>query len=259
MIFTEVHQYTGKAMRIVSLVPSITELLHYLELNEEVVGITKFCIHPESWFRNKIRVGGTKNIDIQIIEYLKPDLIIANKEENVKDQVNLLKNKFEIFLTDVGNLKDNIGMIENIGFLCNKIDEAANLVVAIRKEFSMLTTFKKPLIKTAYLIWKDPLMTIGGDTFVNDMLFQAGFKNIFSDMSRYPEVSIPELQLKKPDLIFLSSEPYPFKQSHADWLQQLIPDAKIMLVDGEMFSWYGSHLLQAPVYFNSLRNQLNIG
>ncbi len=238
--------------RIISLVPSQTELLHDLGLEAETIGITKFCIHPGEWFRSKIRIGGTKALHIEKITALDPDLIIANKEENVKEQVEALAEKFPVFVTDVNDLPTALQMIDDIGSLTGKTTPALSLIEKIKTGFSNLP---KPVIrpKTAYMIWKDPWMTIGGDTFIHNMLEAAGFENIFGNKTRYPEINIIELSTMNCELVLLSSEPYPFKQKHIDEIQALLPGTKILLVDGEMFSWYGSRLLHAPGYFNRLR------
>ena len=241
--------------RIISLVPSQTELLFDLGLNEQVVGITKFCVHPPEWFHAKIRVGGTKKIHPDIIHQLQPDLIIANKEENVKEQVDECAKHYPVWVSDVNSLADAYGMIEQVGLITGKAEKSKEIVTSIKKEFSQLRDVQSPLGAggTCYLIWNDPYMTVGGDTFIHSMLEVCGFKNIFSDKTRYPQVTIEELRIANCQLLLLSSEPFPFKQKHIDQLQPLLPSTKIMLVDGEMFSWYGSHLLHSPRYFKELR------
>lgn len=254
--------------RIVSLVPSQTELLYYLGLEQETVGITKFCIHPSNWFQNKVKVGGTKKIDIEKIKKLQPDLIIANKEENVKEQVEALSASFPVWVTDVNTLQDALQMINHVGILTQREQAAHNLLRDIKNGFSKISNNKKhpsspainsSLIPTCYLIWKDPYMTIGSDTFINDIMLQAGLKNVFAERKRYPEVSISDIKNTNCELLLLSSEPYPFKQKHLYELQNLLPDVKIVLADGEMFSWYGSRLLKAPDYFIKLLTSINIG
>jgi ABC-type Fe3+-hydroxamate transport system substrate-binding protein len=241
--------------RIISLVPSQTELLFDLGLNEEVIGITKFCVHPEHWFKTKTRVGGTKQLHLEKIKGLQPDLIIANKEENVQSQIEELSKDFPVWVSDVNNLNDALEMIESIGEIVNKQSKAKETADQIGKSFAQFQTQNSKL-QTCYLIWKDPYMTIGGDTFINDMLSHAGFENLFQYQTRYPEVTIGELQTLNCQLLLLSSEPFPFKQKHVDELQPLLPNSKIILVDGEMFSWYGSRLLKAPAYFQQLQNQV---
>ena len=255
--------------RIISLVPSQTELLYSLGLDKEVVGITKFCVHPEQWFRGKTRVGGTKQIKPDIIHELKPDLIIANKEENVKEQIEELIKHYPVWISDVNNPGDAYAMIEQVGMLTDKSDAAKEIADQIRSRFSRLTTIDYRLktqpsrlptpdsrLNTIYLIWQKPYMTVGGDTFIHSMMETAAFKNMFADKSRYPEITIDDLRIINCELLLLSSEPFPFKQKHIDELQPLLPNTKILLVDGEMFSWYGSRLLYAADYFRQLRKML---
>jgi len=241
--------------RIISLVPSQTELLYDIGLNEEVIGITKFCVHPEHWFKTKTRVGGTKQLHLQKIKELRPDLIIANKEENVREQIEELAKDFPVWISDVNHLSDAIDMIESIGQITNNQSTANTIIDQIKTAFTQLQTLNSQL-QTCYLIWKDPYMTVGGDTFINEMMKCAGFQNAFESRQRYPEISIEQLQTIQCDYLLLSSEPFPFKQKHVDELQPLLPNTKIILVDGEMFSWYGSRLLKAPLYFQQLQNQV---
>jgi ABC-type Fe3+-hydroxamate transport system substrate-binding protein len=245
--------------RIISLVPSQTELLFDLGLDEQIAGITKFCIHPPEWFYTKTRVGGTKKLHIDISHQLQPDLIIANKEENVKEQVEECAKNYPVWVSDVNNLVDAYEMIEQIGLITDKTNESKEIITLIKKGFSQLRNIHSPLgaAGTSYLIWNDPYMTVGGDTFIAAMLEAAGFKNIFSDKTRYPEVTVEELKIAGCQLLLLSSEPFPFKQKHIDQLQPLLPHTKIILVDGEMFSWYGSHLLNAPRYFKELQQSIS--
>jgi ABC-type Fe3+-hydroxamate transport system substrate-binding protein len=238
--------------RIISLVPSQTELLSDLGLEEEVIGITKFCVHPQKWFREKQRIGGTKNVHLQKIISLQPDLIIANKEENVKEQIEELATHFPVWVSDVNNLKDAYGMMQSIGEITNRKEAVQKLTTNIRHNFTHLPTPNIQL-PTAYLIWKNPYITVGGDTFIHHLLETAGFQNLFADQQRYPQISIEDLKRANCRLLLLSSEPYPFKQKHVVELQEHLPDTKILLVDGEMFSWYGSRLLQAPAYFQNLQ------
>lgn len=241
---------THPARRIVSLVPSQTELLHFLGLEDQTVGITKFCVHPKEWSLNKRRVGGTKSIDVQLIIDLNPDLIIANKEENVQSDVEVLSQHFPVWLTDVNTLEEANRMIQDIGKLTGKPTEAIRLATQIQGEFSQLGPY--PPVRSCYLIWKDPYMAVAADTFINDMMQKAGFENVFSNKSRYPEVSLQEIEHAQPKVILLSTEPYPFSQKHVNELQGRLPGINIILVDGELFSWYGSRLLQAPAYFKKI-------
>ena len=248
--------------RIISLVPSQTELLYYLGLQDEVVGITKFCVHPKKWHKNKTRIGGTKNINIEKIRLLLPTLIIANKEENVKEQVEALANIALVYTSDIADISDALAMIKLVGFLTEKRKKSANLIRNIQATFAKLEVQRQiihqpeNLTKVAYLIWQNPFMVAGGDTFINDILLRCGFQNHFANFNRYPEVTVEEL--KDCDIIFLSSEPFPFKQKHLDDLEKQLPNSKIILVDGEMFSWYGSRLLKSGPYLLQLIKQLQL-
>ena len=241
--------------RIISLVPSQTELLFDLGLNEEVVGITKFCIHPDWAFRSKARVGGTKNVHFDRVRALQPDLIIANKEENVQAQVEELSAAYPVWVSDINTLEDALSMIRLLGEVTGKGDQAKAIAHTIEAGFTALKPASFPL-PTAYLIWKDPYMSIGRDTFIHDLMGRAGFGNLFADRERYPEVSVHELHERGCRLLLLSSEPYPFAEKHIRELQEQLPDTTIRLVDGEMFSWYGSRLQYSPAYFARLIDAL---
>lgn len=247
--------------RIVSLVPSITELLYGLELDNRVVGITKFCVHPPQWFQNKTRIGGTKNIKPDVIHSLQPDLIIANKEENIQAQVEALAQHYPVWVSDVNTLPQALDMIQQIGNITSKAYTAFGFVTSITEVFDELAATinadGRPHMRAAYIIWRDPYMTIGHDTFIHDLLTRCGLQNVFENTTRYPAITIEQLQQSGCQLLLLSSEPYPFKQQHIDELQPLLPDTKIVLVDGEFFSWYGSRLLYAPDYFMELLHLLN--
>lgn len=249
--------------RIVSLVPSQTELLYYLGLEDEVVGITKFCVHPKSWFNTKTRVGGTKTVHIEEVRALQPDLILANKEENVKEQVEILAGIAPVWVSDVQTLDDALQMITAVGALVGKDAEAGVLAREIKARFIRLCSDEplplvhesKPLI--AYLIWRHPYITAGGDTFISRMIKIAGFANAFENEQRYPQITLDDIAGHGSRYIFLSSEPYPFKPGHAEEIQKALPGIKIVFVDGELFSWYGSRLLLAAQYLQELKQKLS--
>lgn len=242
--------------RIISVVPSQTELLYSLGLDEQVIGITKFCVHPDHWFRNKIRVGGTKKLNIERIQSLQPDLIIANKEENNRQDIERLSGEFPVWISDIKTLDQAVAMISEIGRIVDRENNSLELSKKILDQFNKLKKLSKPDQSCIYLIWKNPFMAAGVDTFISEMLGKAGFKNLLTDPARYPEISLSQIVALKPDVIFLSSEPFPFKEKDADELRLLFPNTRVICVDGEMFSWYGSRLLQAPEYFASLAKQL---
>lgn len=237
--------------RIISLVPSQTELLFHLDLGARVSGITKFCVHPESWFRTKTRIGGTKTVKTDLIAQIQPDLVLANKEENKKDQVEALQKLYPVWISHVHDLNSALDMISGVGEITGTSEKASEIISRVRAGFATPETLN-PKLKTAYLIWRNPYMTIGSDTFIHDMLNRCGLENIFGDQTRYPETTIEELRKKNCELLLLPSEPYPFKENHVAELQQELPNTKILLCDGEMFSWYGSRLLESPTYFKQL-------
>lgn len=246
--------------RIISLVPSQTELLYDLGLRDEVIGITKFCIHPSEWFKTKTRIGGTKKFNFEVIKRLQPDLLIGNKEENEKVQIEQLMREYPVWMSDIYTLKDALDMITRIGALVNRQQKSQILKLRIEAEFNNLTllqTTNSHLRTAAYFIWRDPWMVAGSNTFINDMLIRCGLQNVFADANgRYPEITSAQIKEANPKVILLSSEPYPFKEKHIQELQALCPDAKIMLADGELFSWYGSRLLHAPDYFRKLKAEI---
>lgn len=247
--------------RIISLVPSQTELLYDLGLNDEVVGQTLFCIHPQEMRKVKTIVGGTKNVKLERVDALEPDLIIANKEENDKAQIEALMEKYPVWISDIKNLDDAIDMVNKVGELVNKTNEADAITKNIQSSFGSLMDVPNNGVagkKVLYLIWRKPWMCAGVDNFINEMLSSMGLVNVSTNkMGRYPELTSNDIATLCPDFIFLSSEPYPFKEKHIDELQIICPQSKIILVDGELFSWYGSRLQHSVVYFNKLIEQLS--
>ncbi len=254
-MFISSNHTLDKPLSIISLVPSISELLHYLSLEKETVGITKFCIHPDEWYKNKNRIGGTKNLNLRKIKELNPTLILANKEENIKEQIELLAQEFPVFLTDVNSFDEGITMIKDISQLTSTQQKANNLINDINANRSISSTPHK--IKVAYLIWKDPYMVAAGDTFIDSMLNISGLINVFSNKSRYPIITIDDLNNSDADIILLSTEPYPFKKKHLTELSSEFPLKKLFIADGEMFSWYGSRMLNALQYFKEFQKILS--
>lgn len=242
-------------MKIVSLVPSITEALFDLGLTEnEVIGRTKFCIHPQEKIKNVSVIGGTKNINIEKIKALQPDLIIANKEENVKEQVEALMEDYKVMVTNIDTIEDNYYLLKNLGKLFGKEEKAQLYNLKI---YDVLNQAKLDSpVKAAYLIWKNPYMTIGSDTFIHRILSEIGFQNIFKDKTRYPQITTEDLA--DADIIMLSSEPFPFKEKHIEELKVFYPDKKIMIVDGEAFSWYGTHIAKCEQYFKELLAEIHL-
>lgn len=239
-------------LRIVSLVPSQTELLFDLGLGEHVVGVTKFCIHPAEARQSAVVIGGTKNFDFDKIAALQPDLIIGNKEENYQAGIAQLAANYPLWLSDISTLPEALAMIQQVGFMLGKKEQGEQLAAEIATSFATLET-PLPLTPAAYFIWRKPHMVAASNTFINDMLRRAGFRNVFAHLGRYPEITPEQLAAAAPARIFLSSEPYPFKEKHLAEFQEICPAAKIQFVDGELFSWYGSRLRLSANYFQQLR------
>jgi ABC-type Fe3+-hydroxamate transport system substrate-binding protein len=242
--------------RIISLVPSQTELLHELGLSDEVAGITKFCVHPRRWFREKIRVGGTKKVKLDIIRNIHPDLIIGNKEENTKEDIELLRKHYPVWMSDIRSVEAAFDMIKAIGKITQKENKALECVRNIQKAKETIPQLDEAP-SVAYFIWRKPWMVVGRNTYINNFLHSCGFRNAFADKLRYPEVNLSLLSDRNPDYIFLSSEPFPFKDKHLRELQAVTPDSNIELVNGEMFSWYGPRMKQGFDYVSKLiQNQI---
>ncbi|MFC4211181.1 helical backbone metal receptor [Pedobacter lithocola] len=244
--------------RIISVVPSQTELLFDLGLDKEIIGLTKFCIHPIEKFASRTKVGGTKKLNIDLIEDLKPDLIIGNKEENSQSDIEELAQYFPVWMSDIYTLNDAMKTITQIGELVDRQPEAGYLNHLISAGFNDLKTLAAQHHidkKVAYLIWRKPYMAAGKNTFIDDILLCNGMTNIVN-VERYPEITLETLQTLNCDMVLLSSEPYPFNEKHISEIQTAMPNSKIILVDGEMFSWYGSRLVKAVQYFFEFQKML---
>jgi len=240
-------QIPNTPVKIVSLVPSITELLHFLGFDKEVVGITKFCIHPKKWQDTKHRIGGTKNLNIQNIIALEPDIVIGNKEENTREDISALEKKVPIWMSEINSFNDALGFINCMGLVLKKEDNCRDLIQSLKHGYKELIHLGKGR-EVLYFIWNDPPYIAGKATFISAMLEQIGFVNACKE-ERYP--SIDNLSEYSPALVFLSSEPFPFGNKHLSEYQKRFPNADVILVDGEMFSWYGSRMLDAIPYFNN--------
>jgi ABC-type Fe3+-hydroxamate transport system substrate-binding protein len=254
------HTFDTQLVRIVSLVPSQTELLYDLGLEDNIVGITKFCVHPVHFKAIKTIVGGTKNIKFDKIKALQPDVIICNKEENTKEIVEELSAICPVWVTDIYTIEDNLQMISDFGQLFNKRTEAQKWIDKINFAYQDFKQFieDKPIKKAAYFIWANPYMVAGNNTFINELLQLNRFENIYQEKEgRYPEIELKKIRLEgDPDYVFLSSEPFPFKDEHAFEIGRFTHHAKTVFVDGEMFSWYGSRLLKAFAYFKVLHDKI---
>lgn len=244
-------RFSYPPLRIVSLVPSQTELLFDLGLRKQLEGVTKFCVHPPDARKRRV-IGGTKNFDFAKIQAARPDLIIGNKEENYQEGIEELARHYPVWMSDVADLPGALDMIRRVGAITGKPQLAEPLAAEVDSLFGKLLPPPAP-IPVAYLIWRKPWMVAGAGTFINDMLRRAGFINAFEHLGRYPEITAEALVAAAPARILLSSEPYPFRDKHLAELQALCPNAQVQLVDGELFSWYGSRLRLSAAYFEQLR------
>lgn len=244
--------------RIISLVPSQTELLVDLGMETSIVGITKFCVHPKHLRKSKAVVGGTKQINIEKIKALQPDIILCNKEENTKEIIDGLESIAPIHISDIYNLDDCFELITMYGEIFQVERKASELIYKIQKERTSFRFQNKneEHLKVAYFIWKNPWMVAASDNFIDVMIKEAGFTNVFEAEKRYPEIELNNSKLKEADLIFLSSEPFPFNEEHVLAFKTEFPDKLITIVDGELFSWYGSRTLRSYGYFKTLRHNL---
>lgn len=243
--------------RIVSLVPSQTELLYHFGLENSIAGQTVFCIHPQEKHKTSVKVGGTKKVRMEMIRELNPDLIICNKEENTPELVDELSREFPVWVSDIQNSNDAFKMIESLGEILDVKEQAVALVGNIKDSFRKAKIYRQ--FTCLYLIWRKPYMTIGGDTFISHMMEKGGFINICRNSNRYPELDEEMIMALRPELVFLSSEPYPFGDKHIREIRDMLPYSKILTVDGEMFSWYGNRLLNSQSYLNELQRRIHKG
>ena len=254
------HTFENTPKRIISLVPSLTETLFELGLEDKLIGITKFCVHPYHLKSVKINVGGTKNVHIEKIKALNPDIIIANKEENTLEVVEQLQGICPVWVTDIVTFEDTIQAINDFGELFRRKTDAQKWTEKLQFAKNDFDQYMKdiPWQKSAYLIWREPYMAAGNHTFINEMLKLNHFSNIYEEREeRYPEIEVRKMRIQgDPELVFLSTEPYPFKEEHAFEIGRATHHAKTVFVDGEMFSWYGTRLFKSFQYFKALQQRI---
>jgi ABC-type Fe3+-hydroxamate transport system substrate-binding protein len=233
-------------MRIVSLCPSLTELVFDLGLGDSLVGRTKFCVHPEGRVDAVEKVGGTKNPKLDRIIQLAPDIVLLNQEENRREDAQALEAAgITCHVSFPHTALETAEMVRSIAKAVDAPSEGERIARDIETRHARVTTAAsaRPPASYAYLIWRDPWMTINADTFVSALLGDAGGRNVFASRSdRYPTISANDLRDAKPDVVLLSTEPFPFKDAHADELSDSsgIPRDRFRIVDGELLSWHGS-------------------
>ena len=239
--------------RIISICPAITETLFALGLQDEIIGRTKYCIFPEGIVESVETVGGTKEVKEEKIRALQPDLILAEKEENTLEIVHALEKIAPVFVLEVQSIQDAYRFTKTLGALTNKKSEAAQLMDACKAVFP---SSREQVKNAAYVIWRKPYMVVGKSTYINDVLHTLGFHNPFvKEGSRYPAVTKEGLADANLDVLFLASEPFPYKEKHIEEFQAFLPNTKIVLVEGEMF-WYGSRMEIAGSYLERLATNL---
>ena len=248
----------ARPRRIVSLVPSLTEALATMRLDTETVGLTRFCVHPDGWKRRKTIVGGTKTVDVERVLALAPDLVVANREENERAPVEALAAAgVPVWLSDIATVAETTEALRSLGRVTDREAEGERLAASIEAAFERPEAPAVP-VRAAYLIWRDPWMTVGADTIVHDVMARGGLASVFGDRTRYPAVTADEIRAARPDAVLLSSEPYPFAAKHVAEVQALAPGARVVLVDGEAFSWYGPRLGAAPAEIARVLREIGV-
>lgn len=243
----------GPPRRIVSLIPSTTELLCALGLADALVGVTVYCVEPRDVVRGKTRVGGEKNPDLATIRALAPDLVVANIEENRREDVEALRaDGIPVWVTYPRTVAEGLAMIRDLGEITGARERAQALLDTLEPlyERARERAAARPAVRVFYPIWRQPWMTIGGDTYVHDLLATCGGANVFGDRLRYPTVTLGEVAARAPELILLPDEPFRFRRAHlADFdaypAMPAVRDRRIHLVDGKPFSWHGPRLADA--------------
>ncbi len=237
--------------RIVSLVPSTTESLFALGAGPRVVGVTRFCVHPADQLAGLVRVGGTKQVELDRIEALQPDLVLGNAEENTREIFDAVGARWPLFVAFPRTVDQALDDLLDLGRMLDLEDRAEAAVAGIRAARVAPPPVRR---RAVYLIWRDPWMAVSPDTFIAALLAEAGIDIIPLGDQRYPTVTPGQLAALDPDLVLLSSEPFPFKQRHADELAELsgLPPDRLRLVDGELCSWHGTRLRAAFPYLAEL-------
>lgn len=239
--------------RIVSLIPSTTELLCALGLADAIVGVSAYCIEPRDVVKSKARVGGEKNPDLAAIRALQPDLVIANIEENERRDIEALRaSSIPIWVTYPKTIADTLAMTRELGELLGAEVAARALVGALEHALATVRerTANRPPTPVYYPIWREPWMTVGGDTYISDVLKACGGANVFAAETRYPRVTLEEVAARMPAVILLPDEPFRFRRAH---VQEFGPytsvpavrDARIHLIDGKLCAWHGPRLVDA--------------
>jgi ABC-type Fe3+-hydroxamate transport system substrate-binding protein len=248
-------------MRIVSLVPSLTELLFALELDAHVVGRTGFCVHPRDKVRAVPKVGGTKSVDVDAIRALAPTHVVVNVDENEKPTVEEIACFVpNIVVTHPLAAEDNIGLYRSFGETFGRPRQAARLVAELESALSAAARRRWDPLSVVYLIWKDPWMTVSPDTYIADMLAKVGLRaEAPPSARRYPEIDWATFRAADRDFVLFSSEPYRFRDRDLARFakERHLPPERCRLIDGEMTSWYGPRAIEGLRYLIDYRAALD--
>ena len=254
------HRPAHGTVRIVSLVPSITELICDLGLAPQLVGRTGFCIHPQASVREIPKVGGTKSVDLEKVRALKPTHVILNIDENEKATADHLAGfvPHTVVTHPLGPL-DNLALYRLVGGIFGRESESEALCARFQSAHDALVSERYVSLKVLYLIWKDPWMTVSRDTYISRTLALSGFETLpTATEPRYPRIALEEPWVKETDLVFLSTEPYMFRSKHVAEIAALpaLSGRRVHLIDGEMTSWYGSRAVEGLAYLRELRRSI---
>jgi len=243
------HRPVTAPPRIVSLVPSITELLCDLDLADALVGRTGFCIHPKDTLKRIPKVGGTKDVDLAAVQRLAPTHVIVNVDENTRETADALRAFVpSIVVTHPLAPQDNPPLYRLLGGIFERAAEAERLCVAFDEAYAETQTAADRAERVLYLIWREPWMTVSRDTYISRMLALYGWKTWpAASAQRYPTLELENCR-GRIDRVLLSSEPYPFRDKHLLEARRLLPRVPVDLVDGEMVSWYGSRAIAGLRY-----------
>lgn len=248
-------------MRLVSLCPSITESLVALGAARDLVGVTRYCIHPKEALRSVPRMGGTKNPDLSAIRAARPDLVFCNAEENRTDDIEALRRDFTVDVSLPRRVAEIPGLLRHFGALTGHAENAEMWALRLEEEMRGLEGRSRPSFRFVYLIWRDPFMTVSGDTYVSDLLRRVGGRNAFEKKGvgthDYPTVAEEEVVQEGPDLLVLPDEPYRFGEKDAAFWRERLPAAsRVVLVRGDDFCWHGTRTLRGLVAAGRLVRQL---
>lgn len=243
--------------RIVSLCPSITETLCVIGAGQRLVGVTRYCVRPRDVVRQLPKVGGTKTIDSGKIEDLHPDLIFANAEENRPDDLRALGERYRLHVSLPRRVADVAPVVRDFGLQSGCSGAAGALAEEIETLARLVPPPPTPRFRYAYFIWKDPWMTVSGDTYVSDLLGYAGGENVFGDAAtRYPEVTPADVLAREPDVLFFASEPYPFSERHRLQIASAFGRQRaVELLDGGDCCWHGARTREGLSLMRALRER----